>query len=77
MSSKKEIRFTGCRDLQLSEQLIKLGYDADGKAGVTKNTDILIVPYKGFSSVKVSRVSKNCKIIPIQEFKSDIQKYLE
>ena len=77
MNKRKEIRFTGCRDLQLSEQLIKLGYDADGKAGVTKSTDILIVPYKGFTSLKVSRVSKNCKIIPIQEFKSDMQKYLE
>ena len=77
MTKRKQIRFTGCRNLQLSEQLNKLGYDADGKAGVTKDTDILLVPYKGFTSNKVSRVSKNCVIIPIQEFESNMQKYLE
>ena len=77
MNKRKQIRFTGCRDLQLSEQLNKLGYDADGKAGVTKDTDILLVPYEGFTSNKVSRVSKNCRIIPIQEFVSNMQKFLE
>ena len=74
---QKQIRFTGCRNLQLSEQLNKLGYDADGKAGVTQSTDILIVPYKGFTSNKVSRVSKNCQIVTMDEFVSDMQKYLE
>jgi DNA ligase (NAD+) len=77
MNKRKQIRFTGCRDLHLSEQLNKLGYDADGKAGVTKDTDILLVPYEGFTSNKVSRVSKNCRIIPIQEFVSNMQKFLE
>ena len=77
LGKRKQIRFTGCRDLQLSEQLNKLGYDCDGKAGVTKDTDILLIPYAGYTSNKVSRVSKNCLIIPIQEFKSDMQIYLE
>lgn len=75
-ANKKQIRFSGCRNLQLSEQLSNLGYDADGNAGVTKKTDILLVPYKGFSSSKTSRVSENCQIVPIQDFIADMQKYL-
>ena len=38
----KQIRFTGFRNQQLSEQLITLGYDADCNASVTKKTDILL-----------------------------------
>jgi hypothetical protein len=77
LSKQKQIRFTGCRNLQLQEQLINLGYDADGNAGVTKSTDILLVPYKGYTSNKISRISKNCKVVPIQDFISDMQKYLQ
>lgn len=77
LSKQKQIRFTGCRNLQLQEQLINLGYDADGNAGVTKSTDILLVPYKGYTSNKISRISKNCKVVPIQDFIADMQKYLQ
>jgi DNA ligase (NAD+) len=73
---KLQIRFTGCRNLQLQEQLINSGYDCDGNGTVTKKTDILLVPYLGFNSTKLSKVGPNCKIIPIQEFIDNMQKYL-
>jgi hypothetical protein len=72
----KSIRFTGCRNKQLEELLITKGYDADGNASVTKSTDILIVPYDGFTSTKTSKVSENTMIIPIQEFIDHMDKYL-
>lgn len=70
------IRFTGCRNLQLCEQLRNLGHDADGNAGVTQKTNILIVPFKGFTSTKTSKVSPNCKIIPEAEFIQNMDYYL-
>ena len=63
-----EIRFTGCRNLQLSEHLCNLGYDADQNSGVTKNTKILLIPYDGFKSNKVNKVSDTCLVIPINDF---------
>ena len=72
-----QIRFSGCRNLQLSEQLINLGCDAQSNAGVSKKTDILIVPYEGYSSKKVSKVSDHCKIVAIDDFMSNMQKYLQ
>jgi len=75
MSSKKQIRFTGCRNKQLEEQLNSMGYDANGGA-VTKTTDILIVPYKGFSSTKTAKVSENTMVIAIDDFIQNMDKYL-
>lgn len=72
----KSIRFTGCRDKQLEDYLRSLGYDADGSASVTKSTDILLVPYKGFSSTKTSKVSPDCLVIDIASFKEAPDKYL-
>ena len=66
---RKQIRFSGIRDLQLAQQLCNLGFDADGNSGITKNTEILIVPYKGFTSKKVSSVSDNCKVVAIDEMR--------
>ena len=74
--SGKHIRFTGCRNLQLEQQLNNLGHDCDGKASVTKNTDILLVPYEGFTSNKTSKVSSDCLVIPISKFVNNMQKYL-
>ena len=66
--SNIQIRFSGCRNLQLVEQLSIKGIDIDD-SGVTKNTSILLVPYEGFSSTKVSKAMKYCtRIIPIQSF---------
>ena len=75
-TTSKQIRFSGCRNLQLQEQLIKLGYDIDGNASVTKNTDILLVPYNGFQSSKTKKVSEDCQIVAIQDFMAEPEKYL-
>lgn len=75
-SNSKQIRFSGCRNLQLQEQLNNLGYDCDGKANVTRNTDILLVPYQGYTSNKTSKVGPNCLIVPITEFINNMQIYL-
>lgn len=75
--SGKEIRFSGCRNSDLEIQLQKLGHDADGSSGVTKHTDILIIPYEGFTSTKTSKVSPECMVIPINEFIANLNKYLQ
>ena len=73
---KKQIRFTGVRNKQLSELLCNNGYDADGSLSAGKNTDILLVPYEGFQSSKIKNVSDKCKIIPIQEFIDHMELYI-
>lgn len=75
--SKKQIRFTGFRNLQLMEQLNTRGYDAD-EGSVTKKTDILLVPYEGFSSGKVQKAMNqpNTIVVPINEFLANTEKYL-
>jgi NAD-dependent DNA ligase len=73
---KGQIRFTGCRDKQLEEELSSRGYDISGTSGVTKNTTILLVPYEGFSSTKTSKVSPDCIVVPLGEFKDNMDKYL-
>ena len=73
---KAQIRFTGIRNKQLSELLCNAGYDADDSSSVTKKTNILIVPYEGFSSTKVQKAPEGCLIIPIDEFKNNMEKYI-
>ena len=53
-----QVRFTGFRNQQIVEQLVKLGVDADDNAGVTKHTNILVIPYAGFLSTKVRKASE-------------------
>lgn len=68
---KEKIRFTGCRDEKLVEILSSRGYDI-GEGAVTKDTDILIIPYQGYNQgSKFNRAKKygTVKIIPIDEFK--------
>lgn len=77
LDGKLSIRFTGCRNLQLCEQLRNLGHDADGNAGVTKKTDILIIPYSGFTSNKTSKVGPDCIIVPESEFINKMDYYLQ
>ena len=72
----KIIRFTGCRDKILEDKLRELGHDADGSGSVTKSTQILIIPYEGFSSTKTSKVSSDCIVVPISEFIQNMDKYL-
>ena len=75
--SKGQIRFSGVRNKQLEEQLITAGFDA-GDSSVTKNTDILLIPYNGYTSGKVSKAVANgtTKIIPIQDFIENTEKYI-
>lgn len=64
---KTTVRYTGFRNKQLVELLCSMGYDAkDGS--VTKTTDILLIPYEGFTSSKTSKVGENTCIIPVQDF---------
>ena len=76
-TSKKQIRFSGVRNLQLMELLNTRGYDAD-EGSVTKKTDILLIPYEGFSSNKVTKAKNqdNTIVVPITEFMANTEKYL-
>lgn len=70
------IRFTGFRDQTLMNKLIDMGHDASDKAGVTKTTDILLIPYLNFTSSKTSKVGENTKIVPVQDFVNNLDSYL-
>lgn len=73
----KSIRFTGCRpDEHLYNYLVSKGCDARPDAGVTKNTDILVVPYTGFSSSKTSKTGPNTIIVDMAEFASNVDDYI-
>jgi hypothetical protein len=76
-TAKKQIRFSGVRNLQLMQQLNTNGYDAD-EGSVTKKTDILLIPYEGFSSTKVNKAlnQDNTIVVPINEFIENTKKYL-
>ena len=76
-AAKKQIRFSGVRNLQLMELLNTRGYDAD-EGSVTKKTDILLIPYEGFSSGKVAKAMKqdNTLVVPINDFIENTEKYL-
>ena len=74
---KKTIRYTGCRpDEQLTAYLEARGFDCNPNASVTKTTDILIVPEVGHMSSKVKKSGPNTRIIAIDEFKRNIDYYL-
>lgn len=70
------IRWTGCRDQELEDALTNLGYDANSKSGVTKATDLLIVPYTGYSSTKMNKIGPNTIIVAVDEFKKNMNYYL-
>jgi NAD-dependent DNA ligase len=75
-SIQKTIRFTGFRDQELEAYLTSLGYDANSKASVTKSTFILLIPHAGFMSEKVKKAGENTIIVPVDEFKQNMQYYL-
>jgi hypothetical protein len=52
-----------------------MGYDASDKS-VTKDTFILLIPHNGYTSSKLSKVGPDTKVIPIEEFKNNMSKYL-
>lgn len=75
VQTSKQIRFSGCRDYELIDKLINEGYDINEK-NVTKNTDILLVPFLPYTSNKTKKVPETCKIVAIDDFKANMQAYL-
>ena len=76
-ADKLVIRYTGFRNKQLEQQLISMGYDAkDGS--VTKSTDILLIPYEGYSQgSKLSKIGPNTKVVPVEEFMEYMDNYIK
>lgn len=75
-TNSKVIRFTGFRNQGLVEELNSRGIDA-GEGSVTKGTDILLIPCKGFTSSKTQKAEKyNIPIIHVDEFITNMDKYL-
>lgn len=75
--AKLQIRFSGVRNKHLSQLLCNAGYDADDSLGVTKATDILLVPFEGYSSSKTKKVPKGCITLVIDDFIENISKYIQ
>lgn len=74
--SGKSIRFTGFRNKELVEKLSDMGFDVDDNAGVTKTTDILLIPDPGHQSSKVSKaLSYGVQVIPVNTFLENIEKW--
>lgn len=72
---QKSIRVSGFRDPELMKTLCDMGYDASD-AGVTKNTDILLIPNEGYTSSKLNKVGVNTLIVPVQDFRDNMGYYL-
>lgn len=72
----KQIRFSGCRNQQLEKQLCNAGYDANSSSSVTKKTDILIIPYEGYTSSKTKKMPSTGQIVPIEQFMANMNQYL-
>ena len=67
-----KIRFTGCRpDEQLAAYLANKGCDARGDAGVTRDTDILVVPYMSYGSSKRKKIGPKTKVVDYASFRSN------
>lgn len=76
-TSKREIRFSGFRDKALSRELESLGFDANMSSDVTRKTYLLLVPNLNYMSSKVAQArSYGIMIVPVKEFKENIQRYL-
>ena len=77
MKASKVIRFTGCRpDDDLYNYLCSRGCDANKDGSVTKNTDILVVPYIGFSSSKTSKIGIGTRVVDMVAFKANPDAFL-
>jgi hypothetical protein len=71
-----QIRFSGCRNQQLVQQLSIKGIDID-EGSVTKKTSILIVPYTGFTSTKTVKAEKyGTKIVAMSDFIEHMKEYI-
>lgn len=54
----KEVRFSGVRDEVLADKIREYGYEVLMESGITEKTDILIVPYRGYTSNTVKKAMK-------------------
>lgn len=63
------IRFTGCRDKELMNLLISKGHNCS-EGSVGKNTDVLIVPYFGYTSTKTKNAI-NAAIVTLPQIQRD------
>ncbi len=73
--NQKSIRVSGFRDQELMDKLNKLGYDASDKS-VTKSTNLLIIPYEGYTSSKLKKIGENTIVVAKDEFLSNMDGYL-
>jgi len=76
IKSGKRIRFTGFRNAELMKELVAMGHDAS-EGGITKTTDILLVPYPGYTSTKTASVTENTLIVDVGDFILNMNKYLQ
>lgn len=58
-----QVRFTGFRDKDLEAAFNKLGFDADGNKSVTSKTAILLIPYEGYTSAKISKLPYGATVL--------------
>ena len=75
LGNSLQIRFSGIRNDELMKELQARGYDCSG-GGVTKQTNILIVPYVPYMSSKTAKISSDCKIIAMDDFITNMERYL-
>ena len=77
-STSMKIRFTGFRDFSLVQQVKSINPSIDiGEGSVTKDTNYLLIPGESYASTKVDKALKyGVKIVPVNEFRSNIYKYL-
>ena len=72
----KKIRFTGFRDKAFCEYLNSIGFLADDDADVTRDTYVLLVPDSSYQSKKTQKAKRqNIMIVPINEFRENIERY--
>lgn len=69
-----KIRFTGFRDRELVGILSNMGYDVDDNASVTKDTNVLLVPYDGYNSgTKYQKAIRyGVPVISVSRFRSSL-----
>lgn len=74
---KKIIRWTGLRRPDIDDMLVARGYDSDGDASVTKDTDLLIVVDETYTSSKTRKaVEYGIPIVPFNDFIADMEQWL-
>ena len=67
------VRCTGFRDKEFMAFLRSKGYDAPDEGGVTKETKILLVPFEGHTSSKVTKAKQyGAEVIPVSLFKNKV-----